>query len=83
MTLLSLLAAAFRGVHRRAVRYTTYQDLRDLDPRLLKDIGLRLENGHVYSVGGIQELPTAEETVHQESRGGERVFVVEPEGTGG
>ncbi len=47
MTLLSLLKAAFDRVQQGASNHLAYQQLRELDPHLLNDIGLRLEAGRV------------------------------------
>ena len=93
MTLLGLLAAAYNRTRQAAAARSAYRDLRELDPRLLRDIGLRLEQGRVFPTTGINE-PTTEETfVNKENVASEVSVAVisekeltygaEPEGAGG
>ncbi|OMH39103.1 hypothetical protein BGP75_05205 [Motiliproteus sp. MSK22-1] len=93
MTLLGLLAATYSRTRQAVAARSAYRDLRELDPRLLRDIGLRLEQGRVFPMTGVNELAPEDSSSKQAKTAPaatlepvsekKLAYNAEPEGVGG
>ncbi|QJQ96188.1 MULTISPECIES: hypothetical protein [Halomonadaceae] len=54
-----LIKRLLRGIRTRHTTRQHYNALREYDPRMLKDVGLRWERGNLVAINPERELPVA------------------------
>ncbi|WP_421864614.1 hypothetical protein [Motiliproteus sp.] len=87
MILFSFVKRALSQLDRRATENLSYQQLSRLDPRLLEDIGLKLEDGRVIelnpSASPAADIPQAADSRAKATAAVEPKLAPEPQAGGG